>query len=211
MASCQKYFSIIRESSQTHNVLAAGLPLTVKVTSTFPKGNEWAKPAEPFPWGSQKEWTSAPLLWRREEYVERSGSAAAGVWGAGSHSSANTYSQETVKQSIPCLATTVTYRPNCQIDLPGHRDTATRRSCFQHSPLLFPQFSGNLRSPQNTCTIITFDSQTGGKGTLGPSWSTLIQNYLLTRKSGTWSSPESTMAWEYHTYWTPIVCKHSLF
>lgn len=134
---------------------------------------------------------------RREEYVERSASAAAGVWGAGSHSSANTYSQETVKHSIPCLATTVTYRPNCQIDQPGHRDTATRRSCFQHSPLLFRQFSGNLRSTQNTCTIITFDSQTGGKGTLGPSWSTLIPNYLLTRKSGTWSSPESTMAWEY--------------
>lgn len=61
---------------------------------------------------------------RREEYVERSGSAAAGVWGAGSHSSANMYSQDTVKQSTWCLATTVTCRPNCQMGLPGHRDTA---------------------------------------------------------------------------------------
>lgn len=35
MVCCQKYFSIVSESSRTHDVLAAGLPLMVKVALTF--------------------------------------------------------------------------------------------------------------------------------------------------------------------------------
>ena len=62
-----KYFSIISESSQTHNVLATGLPLTVKVTSTF-LTRKWISQASwAISWSLTKKWLAAPLLWRREE------------------------------------------------------------------------------------------------------------------------------------------------
>lgn len=89
------------------------------------QGNEWAKPAGPFPGGSQKNDSQSHCFaeGKRGEVA----SAAAGVWGLGSHSSANMYSQDTVIQSILCLAATLTYRPNCQTGRPGHRGTRKKR------------------------------------------------------------------------------------
>lgn len=55
MVSCQQYFSIISESSQTHNVLAAGLPLMVKVTLTFLTRK----------WMSQASWAISSRLMKR--------------------------------------------------------------------------------------------------------------------------------------------------
>lgn len=134
MGSCQKYFSIISESSQTHNVLAAGLPLPVKVTLTFLTRK----------WTSQASWaiSSRLRLLKRMDCslaaVKKKGvvyrevaSADTGVWGLGSHSSANMHPPDMILQSTyPVLLP-----PHLQAKLP-HRQPWTLR--HSHLKKRFP-------------------------------------------------------------------------
>lgn len=193
MASCQKYFSIISDSSQTH-------------TMCLLQVSHWRSRSHRL---SQKEMNEPSQLshfleaHKKNEpqphcYGEEERGVCREKWfcccrclgGRESFFGKHVFSRHgEAVYLVSC------YHCHLQAKLPDGPAWTSRHSCFQHSPLLFPQFSGNLWSPQNTCTIFTFDSQTGGKGTLDPSWSTLIQTYLLTRKSGIWSSPESTTAW----------------
>lgn len=90
---------------------------------------------------------------------------------------------------MPC------YSPHLQAKLPDRQAWTSRHSYPKKSEeavfsafLSFPQFLANSWPPQNMCIIIKFDSQTGGKGILSPSWATLIWT-CLTRQGGTCTSP----------------------
>ena len=165
------------------------------------QGNEGAKPAEPFPRGSWKEWAwtaaSLPGTERRWDVQRAVASAAAGVLRLGGHSSANTYSQDMATESIPCLATTLTHKPNQQTE--GQETGRPRYQGRAFNTLLsFPQSPSNRWPPQNACSIMTFVSQTGGKGIHSPSWATLVRTYLI-RHNGTCNSLER-VTWCKRTY-----------
>lgn len=111
---------------------------------------------------------------------------------------------------VPC------YHCHLQAKLPDGPAWTSRHSCFQHSPLLFPQFSGNLRSPQNTCTIHYYLWQ--------PNWRKRHPRPFMVNSDPNLPANKeewhlkfsreyhgvSGSIWAFHTYRTPIECRHSL-
>lgn len=103
MVCCQKYFSIVSESSRTHDVLAAGLPLMVKVALTFLTRKWMSQASWAISWRLRKKTESQPHCYgqeKRSDVWREAASAAAGVSGLGSHSSANVYCQDTATEAV---------------------------------------------------------------------------------------------------------------
>lgn len=135
MVSCQKYSSIISESSQTRNVLAAGLPPTVKVATFLTRK-----------WMSQPSWATSSRLMKMTcsltamekkegDVWTEVASAATGVWELGSHSSVNMYSQDTSHALLPPSHTGQTARQaGPDIEAQPHREE--QRNHFQCPPFL---------------------------------------------------------------------------
>lgn len=86
------------------------------------------------------------------------------------------FSKYVFSRHIPCPATTLTYRPNCQTGRPRHRGTATQgRAKKPLSMPSFPFFSSLATSDyrKTHAALLTPSAKPEEKGTLSPSWATL--------------------------------------
>lgn len=206
--TCQKYFSIISESSQTHNVLATGLPLTVKVTSTFLTRKWISQDSWAISWSLTKKWLAAPLLWRRE--VGWSGFCHCRC--LGTRKPFFIAEECPLKTRSSSLAHALLLPSHIGWTAwPGHSDTSLWAR--EKRQLSTPSFHLLERRPSsNTPSIINFDNKTSGKGILNSSWATPLWTYL-TRQHDTHSSMERVhgvgilFIHSFHTYWTPTVCQ----
>lgn len=124
MVNCQKYFSIISESSQILRACFRS-PTDGQGHTDFPD-KEMNEPSQlsHFLQAHEKNESQPHCYGEEGSCAERSGFCC---WknGLGNHSLAYMYSEDTVILSIPCLATVLTSRPNCQPARPGHQGTAT--------------------------------------------------------------------------------------
>lgn len=192
MGNCQKYFSVISESSQTQCACCRS-PTDCQGHTDFPD-KEMNEPSQlcHFLEAHEKN-ESQPHCYGEEKWedVQREvASAAKSVWGLGSHSLANMYLKtwlyslsHALLQSSPTGQTA----RQAGVDIEAQLPKEERRSCFQCLP-----FISSVPCQQLTTTKHVHHYQVWQpnwrKGILSPSWATLIWT-CLTRQGGTCTSP----------------------